>query len=400
MNILIRNALTPDSGRLRKCDLRISGERIDDFSFTDMEPEDDNEVMDAEGLLMLPGIIDPHVHLREPGLTHKEDFMTGSHAAAAGGVTTVLDMPNSIPPAKTAAGIEEKRKLSKGMVVNHAFHICGFPGTISEVSKAKNVPATKVFMNDTTGCLMVSDRYHLMNIFSQSRLVAVHAEGEKVSEAIDISSRTGKPVYCCHISAGSEIIMINNAKADSRKVFCEVTPHHLFLNRKNDRSPFTKMKPPLKSEADVESLWKAVNDGIVDTIGSDHAPHTVAEKESGNPPFGVPGLETSLPLMLTAVRDRKTSYGKVLDLMCRNPAKIFGISGRGEIRKGNYADIVLADIKGTKKVEGSKLFTKCKWSPFEGMELTGWPKYTFVNGKLVYDSGRINEIPAMEAEIA
>lgn len=398
MTLLIKNALSIRNGNLRKCSLLIKKDKIASFSFYDVKEKPEYLVLDAEGLLLLPGIIDPHVHFRQPGFTHKETLFTGSCAAAAGGVTTVFDMPNTSPPTITVNALNQKRELANTMVVNYGFYFGGVASAIKQIPKAKNVPGTKVYMDITTGKHIVSDIKDLQAIFKVSKRVAVHAEQMNVKVAIDLAKKAKKLLYCCHISTAKELALIAEAKNNGQKVKCEVTPHHLFLSHDDDKSAFTKMKPPLREKKNQAALWNGIESGIIDTVGTDHAPHTEEEKNSLTPPFGIPGIETSLPLMLTAVAEGKTTYERVRELMCHNPAKIFKVKGRGKIKKGNYADLVLVDITNYKKVDAKKFHSKCKWSPFDGRELTGWPKYTFVNGNLIYDNGRINNIPAHEAK--
>lgn len=398
MKILIKNALTPKQNQLKRCQLLINGERIEKLSFEEISTESLN-VFDADGLLLLPGIIDPHVHLREPGSPDKENMYSGSCAAAAGGVSTVLDMPNTNPPTLTLELLSQKRQLAAKMVVNYGFYFGGTKSAVAAMKSAQNIPGTKVYMDITTGKLIERDTDSLLEIFKASKLVAVHAEEENVSLAIALAEKAQKTLYCCHISTARELDIIAEAKNRGRPVKCEAAPHHLFLTEEDDTSGFTKMKPPLRSKNDVNALWEAIQSGLVDTIGTDHAPHTLSEKESDKPPFGVPGLETSLPLMLSAVQDGRLTYDRLRALMCENPADIFGIKDRGKLEAGYYADCVLVDIQHTRPVRGNALHTKCRWSPFEGRFLSGWPKYTFVNGKLVYEEGKIHNIPAGELEI-
>jgi len=225
------------------------------------------EAIDLAGRHVLPGIIDPHVHFREPGMTHKEDFYTGSCAAARGGVTTFLDMPNTVPPTTTVALLEEKRKLAQKSIVNFGFHFGG-TDNISEIKRAKNIASVKVFMNISTGKLMIKDDDVLRRIFSSAKLVTVHAEGEMVDKAIAIAKECGCRLYLCHISQRSELDVIRKEKTKS--IYAEVTPHHLFLSEHDVQDGFQKMKPELKSVLDNEALLSAINDGLIDTIGKWH----------------------------------------------------------------------------------------------------------------------------------
>ncbi len=351
--------------------------------------EEEEEVLDVNGKFVIPGLLDPHCHFREPGLTHKEDFYTGSKAAAAGGFTTFLDMPNTNPPTISHTLLEEKRTLAKKSLINYGFHFGASSGNASVIESVRNVPSTKLFMNITTGDLLVDDEKEINKIFLASDIVSVHAEDEMVKKAIWFSKNTGKKLYLCHISTKEEIEVIKEEKND--KIFVEVTPHHLFLDSSLDNSNFTKMKPPLRDKKDRFSLWEAINSGVVDTIGTDHAPHTVEEKEREEIVFGVPGSETALPLMLNEVNKGNLNLSKVVELCCHKPATIFGIENKGFLKEGYDADITVIDIEKVKRVIGKDLFTKCKWSPFEGNELIGWPVMTIVNGNIVFNEGIINE---------
>lgn len=359
----------------------------------------EQDVIDCACKLVMPGIIDPHVHFREPGMTQKEDFLTGSMAAAAGGITTVLDMPNTIPPLTSVELLDEKRTLAKKSIVNYGFHFGAAPDNLEEIKHAKNIASVKVFMNQSTGKLMIDDDVVLDGIFANSRLVAVHAEGEMVQKAINLSKKHNTMLYLCHVSKAEELEVIRNAKAEKRgSIFVEVTPHHLFLTEQDDKDSFTKMKPQLKSVDDQKALWQAVEDGIVDTIATDHAPHTIEEKSSFQFPYGVPGCETLLPLLLNAVNEGKLSISRLQQLCCENPVRIFCMKGKGRIEEGYDADLVVVDMDMVKKVDNKLLLTKCKWSSFHGKILKGWPVITIVNGNVVFDHGRINDIKAKEIE--
>jgi len=353
--------------------------------------------VDAENNFVIPGIIDPHVHFREPGLTHKEDLFTGSVAAAAGGITTFLDMPNTNPPTTTVKLLKEKLSLGEKAIVNYGFHFGAAVDNLSEIPKAKKKTAsTKLFMNLSTGKMMIEDKNLIENIFDASKMVAVHAEKEKVAEAVAYSKKTDTPLYLCHISLKDEIDFLKKAK--NKKIFVEVTPHHLFLTEKDFKKQkgFADMIPSLKSQEDQDTLWKAIEEEIIDTIGTDHAPHTKAEKKKKDYPCGVPGCETALPLMLDAVNKGKISLTKVVRLMSSNPAKIFKIKNKGAIKEGYDADLVIIDMDKKKKIVNSKLYTKCKWSPFEGKILKGWPVTTIVGGNIVFDNTGFYDIKAKE----
>ena len=383
--MILKNCRIIRDGKEVIRDLRIEGGKI--LEITDKIVGDDG--LDLKDRYVLPGIIDPHVHFREPGLTHKEDFYTASKACAAGGVTTFLDMPNTVPPTTTVKLLEEKRKLAKKSIVNYGFHFGGAVDNIEEIKKVKNVASTKVFLNLSTGKLLIEDDKILKEIFSNSKLITVHAEGSMVNKAIKLTKECGNRLYLCHISLREELDTIREHK--TKRMYAEVTPHHLFLSDEDYEDGFTKMYPSLKSILDQEALYEAIKDGLIDTIGTDHAPHTVGEKLESSPPGGVPGVETVLPLLLNAVNLGLLDLPTITRLCCENPAKIFGIKNKGFIKKGYDADLVVLDMDLVQEVNEDMLFTKCKWSPFSGRTLKGWPVMTIVNGNLVFDHGEIIE---------
>lgn len=354
-----------------------------------------DKVINASGKVVLPGIIDPHVHFREPGLTHKEDFFSGSKAAAAGGVTTVLDMPNTEPPTVTAELLEQKRELAKKSIVNYGFHFGATAENFYEIKKSKNIASVKIFMNITTGELLMEDTSVLQKAFESYKLITCHAEGENVSKALEFISNTKNKLYLCHISAADELKMIKSKF--KHKALVEVCPHHLFLTKEDEKNNFFKMKPCLKKKEDQQALWDAIKKNKVNTIGSDHAPHTKEEKQEEV--YGVPGVETLLPLLLDAVNKNRIKLQKVIELCCNNPAKIFKIKNKGFFQEGFDADLTIVDMNLEKEVKNENLFTKCKWSPFEGWKLKGWPVMTIVNGNIVFDNGNINDVKAKEIMI-
>ena len=358
--------------------------------------------VDAKGKLVIPGLIDCHVHFREPGMERKEDFFTGSCAAASGGISTILDMPNTNPPTTTIKLLNEKRKLAKKSIVNYGFHFGSTNGNLKEIKKAKNIASVKVFMDISTGKLIINNDDVLKNIFKNSKIISVHAEGKMVEKAVNLIKNTKNRLYLCHITSKEEIRFLKKKKIKN-KVFVEVTPHHLFLTKIEEikKKGFVMMKPSLKAKEDQNALWKAIKEGTVDTIATDHAPHTKKEKESlikEKIPSGVPGCETMLPLLLDAYNEKKLSLKTIVELCCENPAKIFNIRNKGKIKKGYDADLVIIDLGLKKKVNNKNLYTRCGWSPFNGWKLKGWPVTTIVNGKIIFDNGKINKIKAKEVE--
>lgn len=389
--MLLKNCRILDGGMEKVVDILIDNFKIknigQDFSY-------DGKIIDLEGKYVLPGLIDPHVHFRDPGMTQKEDFYTGSKAAAAGGVTTFLDMPNTVPPTTTKKLLNEKRELAKRSVVDFGFHFGAAIDNLLEIKYADNIASTKVFLNVSTGKLMIDDDGMLDKIFSNSKIITVHAEDEQVKRSINFAKRNNSRLYLCHISQKSELDMIKQSLYE--RLYVEVTPHHLFLTEK-DKSYLNMMKPQLRSKDDQEALWKAISDGIVDTIGTDHAPHLMDEKK-GNETYGVPGIETMLPLLLDAANKGRISLAKVQELCCENPARIFGIKNKGRIKQGYDADLVVVDMNKEKKVRNENLYTKCGWSPFDGKTLKGWPVMTIVRGNIVFGNGKILDNQGMEVE--
>ncbi|WP_300358500.1 dihydroorotase family protein, partial [Fusobacterium sp.] len=340
--MLVKNCRLIIDGIEQIKDILIENEKIVSIE-DEILKKDCGEIIDAEGRYVIPGVIDPHVHMRDPGLTHKEDFTTGSMACAKGGVTTFFDMPNTVPNTITKDNLLEKKKTHIGTsYVDYGFWFGGSKtDNHNEVKEVQNdVVATKVFMNVSTGNMLVEDEKVLENIFKSSKLVGVHAEGEMVQKAISISEKTNVPVYLCHLSTEKEIEYLREAKAKGLKVYGEVTPHHLFLNEKDvEKNPLLRMKPELKTERDNEALWEGILDGTIDTIGTDHAPHRIEEKIE-KLTFGIPGVENSLEMMLKAVKCDKISFEKLIKIMSENTAKIFGIKNKGKIALGYDADLV------------------------------------------------------------
>ncbi|MBI2139892.1 amidohydrolase family protein [Candidatus Woesearchaeota archaeon] len=353
-----------------------------------------DEVIDLKELLVIPGMIDCHVHFREPGLTQKEDFLSGSMAAASGGVTSIIDMPNTLPPTTTVQLLDEKRKLAEKSIVNYGFHFGTDGDNLEEIKSAKNIASVKIYLNATTGNLCVTDFGKVERIMQAAPFCALHAEEQSLQEAISMASRLNKRFYAAHISSAAEIQMIKKAK---KRPFVEVTPHHLFLDESylQGNPMLGKVKPLLKAKKDQEALWQAIKNGIVDTIGTDHAPH-LAEEKLSQESFGFPGVETALPLLMDAMQRDLITLEKAIELTSANPARIFQISNKGKLAEGYDADLVAIDLEMEKEVKASGFFSKSRWSPFEGKLLKGWPVYTFVNGNLVFSHGKIHDIKAKE----
>ncbi|MBI2019671.1 amidohydrolase family protein [Candidatus Daviesbacteria bacterium] len=339
-------------------------------------------------LIKLPGLIDPHVHLREPGATQKEDFITGTKAAIAGGYTTVLDMPNNPIPTVTQQALEEKIKLATGKVYSDiGFHFGASRESIQYFKQVEDkVFGLKLYMNHTTGELLIEDATVLEEIFSEwtkGKPILVHAEADTLAKAISLAKKYGNKLHVCHVSLKAEIDMIRAAKSEGLDITCEVTCHHLFLTEEDQQrlGPFGIMRPPLSSKEDQSALWYGIEEGVVDMIGSDHAPHTKDEKLSEKVPNGVPGLETTLPLLLTAVDDGRLTLDKLIELTYTNPKRVFNIPDQQDT-------FVEVDLDEPYTIN-NKLYTKCGWTPFAGMEATGRIKKVVLRGQLVFDGQNI-----------
>jgi len=393
MSLLIRNCRLIENNKLVIKNIFVKDEKIKNIS---TKKFDADKIVDAKNNFVIPGLIDSHVHFREPGLTHKEDFLTGSRAAAAGGITTVLDMPNTKPPTLTVKLLEEKRNLAKKSIVNYGFHFGSSIDNLKEAKEAKNIASVKVFMNASTGNMLINNDKILNSIFLNSKLVTAHAEKEMVSKAIKINKLTNNKLHFLHISLKSEIDFIKENK--NKNISVEVTPHHFFLTKEivKKLKGFAEMKPCLKTRTDKLALWDALKNNLVDTIATDHAPHTKEEKLSSNPPSGIPGCETMLPLLLNEVNKGNLTLTKLVELTSKNPARIFGIKNKGVLAEGYDADLTILDLKKQKIVKDGDLFTKCGWSPFNGFKLKGWPIITIVNGNIVYEEGEICNIKGRE----
>lgn len=395
MSLLIKNCRILAKGKLYVKHIFIKNGKIAKITNKELKAD---KIMDASNKLALPGLIDAHVHFREPGLTHKEDFLTGSMAAAKGGITTVLDMPNTIPPTTTVEALEEKRRLAAKSIVNYGFNFGSTENNIADIKKAENIAAVKLYMDYTTGDLKIADFDAIKEILKSSKMTIAHAEGEHVKNLIDlmVKCKLKNRLHVAHVSSEKEL---NYAKEKKLKnVTVEVTPHHLFMNENDLQTlgSLAEMKPRLKTEEDRKALWHGIRNGAVDTIATDHAPHLREEKEKADYPFGVPGVETMLPLLLDAFNKNMITLQKIMELCCQNPARIFRIKNKGFLKEGFDADLVIVDLEKRQAVRNDDLLTKCKWSPFEGKILKGWPVATIVNGNVVYENGEIIDIKAKE----
>ena len=388
--------------------------------------------MNLKGQIMLPGLIDSHVHLRDQQLAYKEDFFTGTAAAAAGGVTSVIDMPNNKPVTLDSFSLKERMKLAeKRVLVNVAFN-SAFSKNVKEISEVVKAGAVgfKVYLSNRIGGIDVDDDELLFAAFKEAKVngvpVAVHAEDKRILEErrkemetagqndtaayvnahppeaeaqsiqriIRLVKRSGVHVHFCHISSALGLDAVLLAKKTGLPVTCEVTPHHLLLSSEQyKRSKFFALTdPPLRTRTDAAALWSALKRGFIDVIASDHAPHALEEKSvdsvwEAKP--GIPGLETTLSLLLTRVNDGRLSLPELVRLTSEEPAKIFNLNKRGFLGEGNWADIVVVDMKREYEIDSLVFFSKAKYSPFDGVRVKGKPVKTFVNGKLVMDEGDV-----------
>lgn len=337
-------------------------------------------------MIRLPGLIDVHVHLRDPGQTEKEDFLTGTTAALAGGFTTVLDMPNNKNPITTLKRLKEKIKIAqKKIVCDVGFYAGSLGDSLDELMKMEPyVFGLKLYLNKTTGNFVI-DKQRLEKIFKSwksKKPILVHAEEDVLKTVFDLAKKNNKKIHVCHVSNKAQLQLIIKAKKKHLPVTCGVAPHHLFLTKKDQKSlkSFGLMKPELASESDRKYIWKNIK--WIDVIESDHAPHTIVEKRSKNPPFGVPGLETTLPLLLTAVSQKKLTMKRLKELCFENPKKIFNI----RTEKNTYIEV---DEKEEYIIDNKKLVTKCGWSPFDGWKVKGRVKRVYIRGKKVFENGKL-----------
>ena len=355
------------------------------YRCSEVEELDIDEIIDMDGNWVLPGVIDVHTHMRDPGLSYKEDFETGSKACAKGGVTTFIDMPNTVPNTTTKEILDAKESNSKNRsYVDYGFHFGGSKlDNNEEIRKVRDrVASTKIFLNMSTGDMLVEEEKVLENLFKESKIISVHAEEEMVDKAIDLARKFRKPLYLCHLSKKSEVEKLRAAKKEGLKIYGEVAPHHLFLDSSMANSLLI-MKPELKSKEDNDALWLGIEDGTIDTIGTDHAPHTLEEKNSKTT-YGIPGVENSLEMMLKEL-NKKIDMKTLQKVMSENPAKIFWIAGKGKIEVGYDADLVVVDLNNKEIIKNEDVISKCAWTPYSGIVGGGKVLLTMVRGHIVYD---------------
>jgi dihydroorotase len=431
--VLIKNARIVNEGKIFDGDVLIDGEFIIDIDSSISLKSSDTTVIDAEGKYLIPGLIDDQVHFREPGLTHKATIESESKAAIAGGITSFIEMPNTVPQATTQELLEEKFEIAaKTSYANYSFMFGGTNDNLEELLKTNpaNVAGIKLFLGSSTGNMLVDDEKVLEKIFSSTKmLIAVHCEDEATikanletylkeygddipvkfhpkirsekacyissSKAIKLAKKTGARLHVFHLSTAKETELFSNkGPLEKKQITAEVCVHHLWFDESDYESKgnFIKWNPSIKTAHDKESLLKALLDDKIDVIATDHAPHTKEEKEQvyTKAPSGGPMVQHALPALLKMYQQEKISIEKIIEKMCHNPAKIFKIEKRGFIKKGYYADLVLVDISSPWTVTKDNILYKCGWSPFEGTTFYSKITHTFVNGHLVYSNGKFN----------
>ncbi len=425
------NAKAYLGGQIVDCSIAIEETRIFKIGKETQMPNADKKI-NLQNNLVLPGLIDEHVHLRDEGRAYKEDFFSGTAAAAAGGFATVLDMPNNDPVTMSVETLRNRmRTAQRKILVNVGFYsefpkkLIEFQGIVSE-----GAIGFKLFMGSQVGGLNIDDDQAMQEAFVEvAKLkapVAVHAEDralltaneEKLKQAkktgtadflkahtegvelkaiqrlLKISEKTDLRVHFCHVSTMEGLKAIAEAKKSGRKVTCEVTPNHLLLSSDDLKNfgQLTIMAPPLRHRTHVEALWKGLEGGSVDALGSDHAPHTQSEKSAASiwdVKVGVPGLETTLPLIVTQVKKNRLTLAQAVQLLAEKPAEIYGLNDRGRLEPGKKADLTIVDFNRKFKIDASKFKSKAKYSPYNGWDVQGKVVKTIVNGQLVFDEGEI-----------
>jgi dihydroorotase len=432
--ILIKNAKIVNENSIFLGDVLIDGEFIVEVNSSITLDEKDITVIDANQQYLIPGLIDDQVHFREPGLTHKANIETESRAAIAGGITTFIEMPNTVPQATTQELLEEKFKIAaKTSYANFSFMFGGTNDNLEELLKTdpKKVAAIKLFLGSSTGNMLVDNEQVLEKIFSSTdMLIAVHCEDEATvkknleeqkaiygedipielhpiirneeacylssSKAIELAKKTGARLHVFHLSTAKETTLFrNDIPLEEKKITAEVCIHHLWFDDSDyaEKGTHIKWNPAVKTKSDREGLWKALLDDRIDVIATDHAPHTLEEKNNkyASAPSGGPLVQHALPALLNKCKEGKITIEKIVEKMCHNPAKLFQIEKRGYIKKGYYADLVLVDTNSPWTVTRDSVLYKCGWSPFEGTTFQSKISRTFVSGHLMYDQGKFND---------
>ena len=422
LDLIIKNGKCYIDKDLKDVDIGIQKSKIVKIGRLD---EDARKSIDASGLTVLPGCIDTQTHFREPGSTDTEDLASGSRAAIVGGITSVFEMPNTNPATTNKAEFQRKIDLAKNrMYCNHAFYFGATPTNQSELADLKGLDGccgVKLFAGSSTGTLLVHKEEDIEKVFeSTSKIVAVHSEDEDIlnlrkklrekgnvhshpiwrdeecaisstRKIVKIAKRLGKKAHILHITTKQEIDFLSQNKGD---ITFEITPQHLTMfapDCYDKLGTYAQMNPPIREKSHYDRLWYAVRNNYNDTIGSDHAPHLRVNKDKEYPdtPSGMPGVQTLLPVMLNHVNDGKLTLVQLMNLVCENPAKIFGIIGKGYIKKDYDADFTIVDMNKIIEIKNEKIESKCGWSPFDGYKFKGTPIYTIINGEIKMKDGEI-----------
>lgn len=430
---LIKGAFLVNEGKVQRKDLRINGDRISQIE-DDLIPHKNETVVMAEGKYLLPGLIDDQVHFREPGLTHKATIYSESRAAVAGGITSFIEMPNTVPQTTTVEKLDEKLAIAKeNSLANYAFMFGGTNDNFDEIQRldTRKVAGLKLFLGSSTGNMLVDDEDTLRKIFSNTDLViSVHCEDEPTikknlashiatygedipiaqhpiirsheacyrssSKAIALAKETGARLHVFHLSTAEETALFDaSIPLEEKKITAEVCVHHLWFSADDyaEKGTHIKWNPAVKNKEDREALWEALNDDRIDILATDHAPHTLEEKSNvyTKAPSGGPLVQHALLALLTAVKKEKISLEKLVQKACHNPAILFQINARGYLREGYHADMVLIDLNAQTTVTKEDLLYQCGWSPFEGTTFDAKIDQTWVNGTSVYLDGTILE---------
>ena len=433
MKILIKNAKIVNENQIIESDLLIENGLISRIE-KNISEEGVDKIIEASGKYLLPGIIDDQVHFREPGLTHKGDIESESKAAIAGGVTSFIEQPNTVPNAVTQDLLEEKYQIaSEKSFANYSFMMGGTNDNLEEVLKTnpRNVAGIKLFLGSSTGNMLVDNPETLENIFSKTKmLIAVHCEDEATikantekykkefgddipmkyhhlirseeacylssSKAVELAKKTGARLHVFHVSTAKETSLFrNDIPLKDKKITAEVCVHHLTFTDADYETKGTLIKwnPAVKTQKDKDGLWEALLDDRIDVVATDHAPHTWEEKQNvyTKAPSGGPLVQHSLQMMLENFQNGKISLEKLVEKMCHNPAILFQVEKRGFIRENYKADLILVDLNETYTVSKENLLYKCGWSPLEGTTFHSKITHTFVNGNLAFENGKVGE---------
>jgi dihydroorotase len=420
-DVILKGGTVVNQDGVGQRDVGLAGGRI--AAIGSLSSTDAGETIDCRGLHVLPGFIDSQVHFREPGLTHKEDLETGSRAAVMGGVTAVFEMPNTDPLTTGAAALEDKLARARGrMHCDFAFWVGGTHENAKDVPELERLPGTpgiKVFMGSSTGSLLVEDDGGVREILKRTRRrAAFHSEDEMrlrerlgerrpgdpsshpvwrdvetalrcTRRLVGIARETGARIHVLHISTGDEIAYLKDHKDVAT---CEATPHHLTLVAPDcyERlGAYAQMNPPVRDESHRRVIWGGVVEGVVDVLGSDHAPHTREEKDHAYPQThsGMTGVQTLVPVMLDHVAAGRLSLERLVDLTSAGPQRIFGIANKGRIAVGYDADFTIVDLKRRETIRNDWIASRCGWTPYDGVEVTGWPVGTVIRGRRVMWEG-------------